>query len=84
MRSGCQLETKWNIKMLIETIKCIAITETVTCINTKETITCIMHCRKYSTGTPTCIITRKIVTLIFAAETGTYISAAEDCYRKIH
>ena len=48
-----QFYEKWvsawerNIKLLLETVTCIATTETVTCITTIEIVMCIMHCRKY-------------------------------------
>ena len=78
-----------NIKLLLETVAYIATTETVTCIITKETIMCIKHYRKYhlhncNRDPPPCIITIKVVTHIFAAEIGTYISAAEHCNIKIY
>ena len=52
MLSG-QFYEKWasvrerKIKLLLETVTCIATTETVTCITTIEIVMCIIHCRKY-------------------------------------
>ena len=73
--------TERNIKLLLETASCIAITETATWIITKETILCIMHCRKYHLHNCNrdshLKTTTKIVTHIFAAETVTCTSAAE-------
>ena len=49
---SCQFYEKWvsvrkrNIKLLLETVTCIATTETVTCIITIEIVMCIMHYRK--------------------------------------
>ena len=70
-----------NMKLLFETVTYIAIKERLTCIITIETVICIMHCRKYHlhycTETPICIITKKIVTRVFATETVSCICAAE-------
>ena len=66
------------IKLLSESVTCIAITETVTCIlqqkqlGIAESTNCIT-----ATETTTCINTIKIVTHILYAETVTCISAAE-------
>ena len=87
-----QFYEKWvsvrerNIKLILETATYIATTETVTCMITKETVVCTGENTTCTivTETPTCVITIKIVTHIFAAETGTCISAGEDCNRKIH
>ena len=83
MFSG-QFYEKWmsvrerNIKLLLETVTYIATTETVTCITTIEIVMCIMHCRKYYLHDCNMyIISIKIVTHIFAAETFTCIKVAE-------
>ena len=83
MLSG-QFYEKWvsvrerNINLLLETVTYTATTETVTCITTIEIVMCIMHCRKYYLhDCNMCIISIKIVTHIFAAETFTCINAAE-------
>ena len=80
-----QFYEKWvpvkerNIKLLLEIVTYIATTETVTCIITIEIVIRIMHCRYYLHGwnRDSCIISIKIVTHIFAAETFTCISVAE-------
>ena len=81
---SCQFYEKWvpfrerNIKLLLESVACIAITETITYIlqqkqsRTGESTTWII-----ATASPTCINTIKIVTHVFKAETVTCISAAE-------
>ena len=38
--------TEKNIKLLLETVTCIATTETVTCIITIEIVMYVIHCRK--------------------------------------
>ena len=37
---------EWNMKLLLETVTCIAIKETVTYIIAVETVMCIIHCKK--------------------------------------
>ena len=68
------------MKLLLETVTYIAIKERITCIITMETLICIMHCRKYhlrNCKTPIYIITIKIVTRVFAAETVTCTGAVK-------
>ena len=82
-----QFYEKWvsvrerNTKLLLDTVMYIATTKPATSIITIEIVMCIMHRRKYHlhdwTETPMCIVSTKIITHIFAAETFTCINAAE-------
>ena len=69
-----------STKLLLETVTYIAIKERHL---HNYTVMCIMYCRKYHMHNydrdTICIITIKIVTHIFAAETVTCIYAAETC-----
>ena len=81
MFSG-QFYEKWvsvrkrTIKLRLETDTYIAITETVTCIIT-ITIFCTAENTTCVIATPTCIISKKIVTHIFAAEISNCVIATE-------
>ena len=81
---SCQFYEKWlpvrerNIKLLLESVICIAIAETVTLILQEKQL-CTAESTTYIVATeiPTCINTIKIVTQIFDAETVTCINAAK-------
>ena len=70
-----------SIKLLLESVTCIAVTETLTCILQQKQL-----CPAESTTwiiaieTPSCLNTKKIVTHIFDAKTVTCINAAETSY----